>query len=325
MRLIIINTAALALVILSVAYIMWAHSQAARHFYPGTLVVMPIVNDSSLHFYINDFWDWEHGQVELEQVSTAMVESDNHTAFANISITGWNYLDMAFISYHHGGPWRDEDSIILSEGLAWELFGNLDVISLPVRIGSRLFTISGVSTQQENFAWILRNNYKENSNILYLRNTPYNWIFARNSILDLLSNLGRRADDYTLTSINFFLRSIELRGFILVYLAVIFLLMNLVSQALVFQSISHRAVLIAMAAALFIWLTMRIDLELWIPASGDVWEGYRQLLFNRGMLAPRQYLSGNLATLYDLNIRANAAFAVGLAGLFQMLLLWRIK
>jgi len=46
-----------------------------------------------------------------------------------------------------------------------------------------------------------------------------------------------------------------------------------------------------------------ISIDLWMPAfAGEGIEGYARLIFNIGLLAPRQYLPGNLVALHDFNL-----------------------
>jgi len=79
-------------------------------------------------------------------------------------------------------------------------------------------------------------------------------------------------------------------------------------------------VIVAVAAGASIgvvaFMLPHISVDLWMPAfAGGGAAGYARLIFNTGLLAPRQYLPGNLAALHDLNLRANVAFGVGVVGL----------
>lgn len=66
-------------------------------------------------------------------------------------------------------------------------------------------------------------------------------------------------------------------------------------------------------------LTRHMAFDFWVPAyRGEGMKGFFNALFNVDLLSPRRYLSYNLAAMYDLNIKAGAAFGAGLAGLAQL-------
>jgi len=330
----IICIMSLLLALGAILYIAWAHIQAGRYMQPGVLVVMPLVNDPLHQFRPEDFspTGGTHFEfipyMELERLSQPMMESETQTAFAQVTETGPDYLDMVFMSFIHGGPWLDEDSIILSSALAWALFGQIDGIGLPIRIDDRLYTVVGVvkdpatsTAQVEGFAWTLREGYTNMSapaNILYLRPNPYNRLGAHLDAMSLLESLNRRPAEYTITDINVYLSSIALRGHILLALTGLFIMAVLLCHTVRLPHPWERAVAIVIGAAVIIFFARHLEIDLWVPAfAGEGWDGYRQLLFNSGLLAPRVYLPGHLTALYDWNISANIAFGVGIVGLFS--------
>jgi len=298
----------LALILVAIGYITWASNQAEQHVKRGVVVVMPRINHSIHHFNLNDFWGWEYGQIELERVFVAPINSESRTIFANISEIGWNFLDIAIMTFRYGGLWRDEGSIIISQDLAWELFGYLDVVGLPVWIDDKLHTITGVTWHEENFAWILRDYPIENANILYIRHQPYNWIFAETGTVYLLELLGRRVENYTITNINFYLRNMALRRYILILIASSFLIVALISYFLKSAQIFAKIFVLYMAFHSLVLLPMQY--------------GHKQVFFNWSSLASRQYLSGSLVALYDLNFLVSVAFKLGLIVYAILIIFW---
>jgi len=308
MRLVALKILCITFLLGVIAYITWANNQAGQLINRGILVVMP--RHSANSFNPDDFWDWEYGQIELERVFNAQIENENRTAIAAVSETSWGFLDMAIMTYRYGGHWRDEDSVIISQGLAWELFGNIDVVGLPLRVNGKLYTVTGVTWQEEKSAWILREESTENANIMYIKYEPYNWILANAATANLLESLGSRVEDHTITNINFYLRSMESRRFILFLLAVSFMIVAPISYFLQ----SSR-----LYAQIFVLCTMLYALVL-LPLQ----EGYKQVFFNSDSLTTRQYLSGNLMFLYDLNLAVTVAFLLGIVSYAILIILWCI-
>jgi len=326
---ILIRILSLSLIIAAILYINWTHNQATRRIQSGTLIIMPIINDSAHHFNMADldFLDHEF-EIELERVHVGMVENEMRNGFAHVSETGENYMHFTYMDFRYGGSWRDEDSIIISEGMAWELFGHLDAVSLPLRLNGVLYTISGITKHRENFAWILRATDSSiadsEANIMYIRREPYNWILSYAGALELLESLNRRVENYTITSVNFYLRSIELRSLILIFLTLGIFLAFSIRHALKLPNYREQVIIVAIVIILFIWGAGRLNIDLWLPAhAGSGWEAYMQLLFNTGMLAPKQYLPGHLVEIYDMNFRAALAFGaggIGVLGLFNIVI-----
>ena len=329
----------LLLTLCAIVYIGWTHAQAGRYMYPGILGVIPLQSEG---FHVDDFED--NNEIELERWFVGSVQSELNTAFAHITETGEMYRDLVFMPFIHGGLWRDEDSIILSESLAWDLFGNTDVIGLSVHLNEQqIYTISGVVKDSieprgvlSGFAWVLRPSSAENAvaNVLYLRPETYNRLGAHFSIIDLLESTGRHPHNYTIIDISAYIDSIFLRGQILLALTgLLFAIITLNHIRQLAQQIHKKldwfllatVVIIGIAVAAFLMQNLHIDL--WMPAhAGEGWQAWGQFLFNNGLLMSSPQLPGHLSALYYWNMRANVAFAVGGAGLVQMsimVLVWQ--
>ncbi|MCL2421914.1 MAG: ABC transporter permease [Defluviitaleaceae bacterium] len=333
-----VSGVSLLLAVAAIIYIQWAGIQAGRYMQRDILVVLPVVNDAAFHFQPDAaaFLDWEHGYIEVERQSRRMMENGTtiapgfHGSSAQVTEAGWGYLGMVFMDYSQGGgPWRDEDSVIISEALAWELFGHTGrrAVGLPVRIDDdRLYTVSGVvrdpvASDLAGFAWILREGYGEAdaANILYVRPVPYNRLGGHLNTAALLESLGRRTADYTITDVNAYIYSIALRGQILLALTGLFVMWFLLRRGIRLEKSWERGLVTGLGVVAAIFFVWYLDMDLWLPAfAGNGWEGYRQLLFNTGLLGSRGYLPGHLAAVYDWNFRANAAFGVGFIGLLQI-------
>jgi len=315
-------------------YIFWAGAVAGRHIQPDVVVVMPVISESGRMFtqagVESATLDFE-GRAELEYLSTMLVETENRVARAQTSMAGCDYFHMVFMRFSEGGPWVEysEHEIIVSESLAWTLFGSLNVVGLPVRIGERIYIISGVAQDiaeaaTDGFVWLPRGGLTDNGNILYLRPDSYNLIIAHLSAVDMLTAMNRRPQDYTITDLNAYVDGITLRGQVLFAFSGLIVLFFV--GKLTYHLVSHQAktkidwviaaVAVAASAGVAIYMLPHISIDMWVPAFTEGGAaGYIRLIFNAGLLAPRQYLPGNLAVLYDLNLRANVAFVVGLVGL----------
>jgi len=321
----------LLLTLCAIVYIGQAHSQAGRHMYQGIICVIPL---QSRGFYVSDFEGYEH--IELERWFIGTVQSELHSVFAHITETGEMYRDLVFMPFIYGGSWRDEGSIILSESLAWDLFGNVDVIGLPVFINEQqIYTVSGIVKDPieprgilSGFAWVLRPDSAEGvvADILYLRPETYNMLGAHFSVVELLESAGRLPHNYAIIDIGAYINSIFLRGQILLAMTGLFffILMFRYIYQLVQQTqkgidwiLLVAVVLVGGAVTMYFMQNLYIDL--WMPAhAGEGWQAWGLFLFNNGLLTSGFQLPGHLSALYYWNFRANIAFAVGGAGLVQM-------
>jgi len=334
---VIITLACLAVLLVSIIYGFWASAAAGRYVRPGVIVVMPVINEPRHMFTPTDIEnaaiDFE-GFIALGNVSSMPVVG-NETASAHVNRAGRDYFNMVFMHFTNGGPWHNDNAhtAVICESLAWALFGSIDVLGLTVRIGGELYVVSGIVQSSDagvadGFAWVPRGSAACGGNALYLRPDVYNPITAYLSAADMLTNMNRRAQDFTITDVNAFVDSIALRMRVLLGLTglmVIFIAAKLTyrmirgSETTIDWVVSGVAVLVCIGVTVF--MLPHVTMDLWVPAfAGDGALGYARLFFNVGLLAPRQYLPGNLTMLYDFNLRANVAFVTGLLGLFGCVL-----
>ena len=339
---IIIQITLIFILCAAITYIFWAYASFDRYLQSNVIVIMPKINDADFLFSnerVRDFaWDYK-GSIETERLTGTIVESAyGHTsAFSYVSFTNPNYFNMIFTNFSDISPWLSENErvIVISESLAWALFGSLDVSGSVLRIGGILYTIHGVtadivefSRQSEGFAIIPNANSTLPSNIIYMKPDLYNPLNAFLHAVQLLETMNLRAENYTITDLNVYKSSIELRGQILLVLTL------LCFYAFYFNYIYHlfracqkkadRAIAIAflfIGVLIASFFMQYVNIDIWLPSfAGEGLVRFNQMVFNIGLLAPRQYLPSNLTAVYELNLRANIAFSVGLIALAMILL-----
>lgn len=339
-RLKIFSVINLTLTVTALIYILWAGGEARKYFERGVMCVMPVVNDNTYYFGSDDMEiigeaDFE-GMTASERMINTIVMSGETQAFAGVVTTGRDYFDICRMNFIDGGPWiRDQENervIVLSESLAWMLFGDTKSTGLAVNLNDETYKVTGVVAQETvskdgGLAWIPPYGAEEiYANTLYIKPAHYNRLDAYLETEVQLKAMNRQPRDYRITDLNAYAESIVLRGRILMLLLgmyAIFLMSmylfrlgrNTPRTKKGWAGLFIFVPLVAAAIAITVNLT---TLDLWIPAFPT--EGlmaYAREFFNAGLLAERPYLSYNLSMLHNLNLYANIAFGTGLVGLMQ--------
>ena len=333
-----------SIALIAIIYIFWQHEQASRYAKPDVITVVPVINDRSFMFSHDEVWNASavfDGHIEMEHHSIRRFDVGGRFAFAHVSTVGQRYFDVAVLPFTSGSYWmHDGDmSIIVSELLAWELFGSMDVVGLYVRVYESYYKITGVvqdavepHVQADGFAWIPRNQPDAQvyyGAILHFIPDSYNLVHTNMDVLRILALLNRRAGDYVIIDINSYVASIVLRGQLLLSLAGLvftFFLLRVIfrtwQKRLDYEFLQGNkrwawAFGTVLALALFFaLLAPHIPVDFWLPSFfPDGLAGYSRMFFNAGLYVPRQYLPNYLVALFDLNVRANWAFIIGLSSL----------
>ena len=344
---IIVRGLLIVVVLVAITYVFWQHEQALRYAKPGIITVIPVINDRSFMFGYEEVRNGAavfNGRIEMEHHSIRRVDANGQFAFAHVSTVGEHYSNVAFLPFSSGGNWLHdgEGSIIVSELLAWELYGSVNVVGLHVRIDDNYHEITGVVRDAarppehvDGFAWMPRSHLDAQAYyaaILHFIPDTYNFVHTNMDVLRILGLLNKRASDYVIIDINSYVTSIALRGQALLSLAglvfVFFLLHNVYNiwkrrrdydflqgnkqWAWAFGAASALALLFAL-------LIPHIPIDFWLPAFfPDGLGGYARMFFNARLNVPRQYLPNYLAALFDLNTRANRSFGIGLTALIAV-------
>jgi len=328
-------------VLTAITAVFWV-ADAVRHHSSGAITVLPIMNSRQFMFGHDQIWDVSvefAGHIEMEHHNNRQIDAGARTAFAHVSTTGQHYFDVVFLPFASGSPWGhdDENSIIISESLAWALFGSMDVVGLSTLIGDDSHIVTGVvrdmaqSGHLDGFAWMPRpDSAQENyATILHFIPDSYNRLQAHADVVRILGLMNRRADDYLIVDVNGYIAGITLRGQILVSLAglaFVFVMTRFAYRIAKYEEGKQRWVWVVGIAtgciAVLALLVPYMSFDLWVPAFfPDGWRGYAQLLFNIGPSISRQYLPNHLSYLYGLNTWANWGFGVGILGIIGALVI----
>lgn len=345
----------IAVVLAAITTIFWIAAVAESHAQPGVLTVLPIMNNREFMFTDNQIWgisvDFE-GRIEMEHQSRMEIFTMTSRATAQVSTTGQHYFDIAFLPFVSGGAWAHDsaDGAIISESLAWALFGSMDAVGLDIRTGNDdNYRITGVVRDTANrlghvdgFAWIARREIGAQDNyasILHFIPESYNRLQTRIDAERILGLMNRRSDDYIILDAGEYTDGIALRGRVLMSLAgftFIFFMMRLAyriarqrqKKFIYHESLQGKKRWIWAAgitlgcAAIFALLSPYMFIDFWLPAFfPDGWRGYAQLFFNSGFAVSRQYLPNHMAALPSLNMWANLGFGAGVAALIAIFVL----
>lgn len=328
----------------SLFYIAWAGAEVKKYFEKDIICVMPVINDNSYYFKPEDIEALEEseciGAYATERMVNTVVMAGQTRAFAKMAAVSPGYFDIYRMQFINGGLWgkgqASERFIVLSESLAWTLFGNVNAVGLTVTINDEEYTVTGVAAQGDvsknnGFCWVPQaDNADTDTGAVMYKHNNYNLLDAHIDTEALLSSMNRNPRDYTITDLNVYAESVAMRGRLLLFLFNLYFLVLIVlhifrlgrNTAKKKEGIWVFILFTVISAAAVVFIANRAAFELWVPAfAGEGIKGYAQALFNYGLLAPQRYLSYNLSMLQSINQNANIAFGIGVAGLTQFAVL----
>jgi len=304
----------------SILYIGIAESNAWRYVQRDVIVIQPVINDDNFLFSQQALANWSSdfdGIIVGEQLQLRWFEFSNRVTAAMVSVVDHRYDEIMFARFLSGNMWRDgeESRVVLNETLAWELFGAFDVAGLNVNVDGISFSIAGVVADivgynNTGLAWL--QNHTEYVGIVYLRPNDHNPVSVRRYVEDFIRTAERSIHSYIVTDINAYVRTFGLRRMILKLFFVAIAAIVVAQWIIEYFSMHNRKMIkiiciILITTGLFFAFIRSADYY-GISLFGV---GYARMLLNIGLLAPRQYLPGNLLALVSLNSNVNIAFLVG--------------
>jgi len=325
----------IALILSSLLYIGYAVRQADALIPRDTVIITPVRNDALFLFETDSVAHWAssyNGSIVAESVTVQAITNRAVSGYAQLSVFSGDYFDVVELPFIYGNPAAADDGrvVVLCRNMADALFGAADVVGLTVQVMGTELLVAGVVEAlaqsldvTEGFVWTPYFEL-ELSSVLYISPEQYNPLSARLDAESLLMHLNKQADTFTVTDTNAYQQGFILRGQILLLLCVtVFLVITILWLIRLFKSAQKKiayavaAFLTALTAIVAVYFALSIStIDLWLPAYvGEGLSGYRQLIFNEGLLAPGVYLPMHLSALTELNIKVNVALCTGLFGL----------
>jgi len=247
--------------------------------------------------------------VVQERIDTVLVSSGKQRTNARVSYTDENYINSVRMIIIDGGfitPLRD-NTIAISDTLAWKLFGSYNVSGLHVIINEREYEIVGVVRLQsgEEYAWLLPG--ASNAGGLYFGPRPYDKINSYRLSQEMLIQSGISIWDYSITDINEYTLSIMRRVIFSLSILGVLTVFFLVCYAWIKKHVVKSTIAVIVAVGIIPFL----NFKMWIPG----FNGYGSFLgtfMNIGKLPTTGFLSPSLTMLSDLNTTVNILFVVSL-------------
>ena len=203
----------------------FAHSAAGRHFEGDVVFVAQIPDDERLRFSPSEIGRLraEHPQALL---AFAMAESGVFFSSAmqmraNIVYTSQEFYSMHFFDFLEGSsPAYATNSVLLSEMLAWRLFGGFGVVGATVWYMDMPFSVSGVAGGEHHgyTAWLCQSARPGlSASSFYIGLSGYTPVEASVLPRDMLSSVHRHPDDFLVLDITAYVDAMGMRMRMVLY------------------------------------------------------------------------------------------------------------
>ena len=324
-------------------------AKAGKYMAEGVFYISPIVNDSRYFLSLSDMGGMRDKGTALsfEIAGFGQISNGRDWAEARVVATNAEYFSLTYTLFTDGGAWpakMDKEYVaVISESLAWKLFGSVAVSGKTVRLADKEYKIAGVAKQDhytpDNYClWIPlppdADPDQPRVSEIYISRNDYNSIRSYLYAVSFLAGVNKSDKDYHITDMNRYKESFNLRFRLLIFAASIWLIyvIILAEWHLLKRRPPHNQYNRALTAFVVLLgcLTIAvfisdISFAFWYPKfSGDTFMTLRQAFFNTGLLPSQEYLTGGVLALSQMNGEANAAFITGAVGLANMAFIYGI-
>jgi hypothetical protein len=274
-----------------------------------------------------------------------MIGTENRHILTNVVYTDADYINAINLSMIHGAFFSDlhsySDVIVLSESLAWVLFGNTHASGNYVYIGGVEYEVLGVAELPSflNFAWLPIGD--ENAESLFFIPWVYNRINSYRESEALIHITGMNRWDFQIVDLNEYIESITRRFMFAIYIFGIIILfwlfMIVYRKVLLIEKEISKSIelkldpsarkedeipifsnntrfdilLIFIMLILIIIIIYIVNFEMWVP--GFYGGGINQWFItftNIGLLSYNELLSPHIIRLSELNTTVNIWFVI---------------
>jgi len=201
---------ACAALVFSVAVVhgMRAVAAAGAVFARGVVAAVPVSAGSSYEFSVEDIAAFQGERAE-DTFSFAVnrmdaVSTDTASVSALLTYTNSPYAEMVHFDFLCGAfwtaPYEAANVAVISEALAWKLFGSFNVAGNEIVVESRCYTVQGVARQTGGRyeAWLPYASAEGmgGAPVLYMKPSAYHAVDSHFAVRDALAAMGKHAGLY---------------------------------------------------------------------------------------------------------------------------------
>jgi len=309
---------------------MYTHVAARRYFAPDVIYIAPMLNESHLHWSIDDIdalqRQYRDYSISAESRGNVFISSSTNQASTTVVYTDAAYFSTHFMDFIEGNRWlEDANAIVLNQTLAWRLFGSGNIVGQAVVINHRPYIVTGVVRQGshvagEYLAWKPRNASPAPLPVtaLYIRANNYNLVDVAVYTREMLTRQQRNPANYAIVDINRYIEAIGLRNRIFLYILWLSILIAMVRVCMrKHYKFNSRVILGYIPPVVGVLLASHIlysgvnDILYWLPNLSIPGTSVIDSITNANLLPPDGYLSFGLYRMSYLNRIGNVAWIVG--------------
>lgn len=332
-KLLIFKVLNLILVVTCLGLSIFYSIDAKKYIDRNVLYLTPRISRTSDYFSYEDTEKLRNsirGNLSPEKTGKVMVKGTLTEAYSEAVYISEGYFDMNRLEFLYGSPAHGRDSVVINESLAWYLSGHVDMTGQAVTVSDREYIVSCVVKQgkvsKENLClWIMNWDLEKTEEIsnLYIQPYEYSILSSTAETQELLKSAGKRPENYYITDMNLYTNNILLKYQVLFFMCGILVIMFILrqnSKRIINGHLVYRAaagLLTVGTVAVILWF---IRFEFWTPNQLPLLQKISAALIN-GYLPYKDYLSGSILRLWEINRNGNLILAGGTVGLINLFFL----
>ena len=301
------------------------YRDAGRLFAPNVVIVTPLYDDAALFFSqaeIERFYA-TYPAYEISTIATgsAIISTPTMQVRASVFYASSPFFSVHFVDIIEGtNPQDGTNSVLLSELLAWRLFGGFNVVGVTVRIFDEPFVVSGVAAGGDvgYVAWLPRIAAQGMAiQSIFIRFPNYCQVSAFAVPREMLG--FRSHDDYMILDINRFMEAINIRNRLVLYvLWLVGLAWSVGSLLKILQAKEKRFAMREYSELAFKLGFAVLSIYVLVTGVSGIIYALPNLSYENASLfgfilgwvdmPPDEFLLPNIERLFELNSRANFIF-----------------
>ena len=322
---------------------LFTYLEAGRLYADNVIFISPIHDDARLHFTPSELESIRASFPNYEIITagsiSAVFRGSVMQARGDVIFTSPGYYSIHFLDIVEGSlPQGYANSVLLSEPLAWRLFGARNVTGLVVWMGDEPYTVSGVAAEgSSNYtAWMHESAAPAMSvSSIYVRLQEHSEADAFGVPREILLHVFQNPNEFAILDVNKYVEAMGMRNGIVLHLLWIFVLVVAMQKLGTYCSrIAKKEGLRsdvpkAAVAALFVLVAAYVlfvginELILLLPNLSMPEVTFRGFLFGWFTQPPLQAMSPAFLRLMELNTRMNFVFFGSLIAMANLIMHYR--
>ena len=144
----------IALLLAALIYGIVASSAAEKYIDKDVFYIAPLLSGGGYYFTLDELEELQVAcpltQLSYMSFGSGLIAYDSTEVYTKIIYSGGDGFSLNNIRFRSGGAWANglNNTVVINDSLAWQLFGSLDAVDKSVYVADKLYNVAGVARQE---------------------------------------------------------------------------------------------------------------------------------------------------------------------------------